>query len=181
MSPSTGSACMTSGQGVQERSNSLYLTFLLGEEVYGLRILSVQEIIGLMRITPVPRAPKYVRGVINLRGKVIPVVDLRTRFSMESHEDTRQTCIIVVEVPDQDRLITVGVAVDRVSEVLNIPAEQVAPTPALAGAQTDFILGMGKVGNNVVTLLDASLVLTDADLSHVVNLHDHAVPADAVS
>jgi purine-binding chemotaxis protein CheW len=154
-------------RGITERSSTLYLTFLLGEEVYGLKILAVQEIIGLIHITPVPRMPDYVRGVINLRGKVIPVIDLRIKFGMPTKEDTRQSCIIVVEIPDDDRIVTMGISVDSVSEVMNIPADQVAPPPSVGGAQIDFILGMGKVGNNVVALLDAALVLSNGDLAGV--------------
>ncbi len=170
MTAETGTA--SARKETAERSSTLYLTFHLGEEVFGLRILAVQEIIGLIHITPVPRMPDYVRGVINLRGRVIPVIDLRIKFGMPPKEDTRQSCIIVVEIPDDGRIVTMGISVDSVSEVLNIPQEQVAPPPSVGGAQIDFIVGMGKVGNNVVALLDAGLVLARNELAGVRSLHD---------
>jgi len=138
-----------------------YLTFQLGIEVFGLEILKVQEINGLMNVTPVPRTPPFVRGVINLRGKVIPVVDLRLKFGMEEHPDTEHTCIIVVQVRRIDSQVTMGIIVDEVSEVLDIKAEQLEPAPSFgASVQTDFILGMGKVGQKVVMLLDVDRVLS---------------------
>ena len=133
-----------------------YLTFKLGPESYGLEILKVREIIGLMSITAVPRTPDYIRGVINLRGKVIPVVDLRTKFSMESKENTDETCIIVVDIGD----VEMGIIVDAVSEVLEIGSGDVEDVPTFGnGVNTDFILGMGKVGEKVIILLDISKVL----------------------
>ncbi len=141
-----------------------YLTFGLGDEEYGLEILKVQEIIGLMAITRVPRSPAFVRGVINLRGKVIPVVDLRLKFGMEQVDDTEKTCIIVVQVSQSDSDVTMGIIVDQVSEVLDVMASQIEPTPELGGdVSTDFILGMGKVGDKVVMLLDVNKVLTDGE------------------
>jgi purine-binding chemotaxis protein CheW len=133
-----------------------YLTFSLGGEEYGLEILKVQEIIGLMRVTPVPQTPSFIRGVINLRGKVIPVVDLRLKFGMEAADDTGHTCVIVVEV-DKNR---VGVIVDDVCEVLDIAARDIEPPPSMGRAmEQDFILGMGKVGERVKILLDIERVL----------------------
>ncbi|MCP4644648.1 MAG: purine-binding chemotaxis protein CheW [bacterium] len=143
-----------------------YLTFLLGDEVYGLEILKVQEIIGMMTVTKVPKTPDYVRGVINLRGKVIPVIDLRTKFQMETHEDTNRTCIIVVQVAGASQQITMGILVDEVSEVLDIIGDQMEPAPTFGeGIQTDFIFGMGKVGDKVVMLLDVDRVLSSGEMS----------------
>ncbi|MEM1012795.1 MAG: chemotaxis protein CheW [Planctomycetota bacterium] len=139
-----------------------YLTFALGNEGYGLEILMVREIIKYMDITHVPRTPEYVRGVINLRGQVISVVDLRAKFSMPSAEATDETCIIVVECGGKDGQpkVTTGVIVDRVSEVLSIADEQIEPAPPLgSGVRGDYILGMGKVGQQVKILLDIDRVL----------------------
>jgi purine-binding chemotaxis protein CheW len=145
-----------------------YLTFELGKEIYGLAILKVQEIIKLMAITCVPRTPDFVRGVINLRGRVIPVVDLRTKFGMEAFENTDRTCIIVVEITGADHGITMGVLVDAVSEVLEVAAEQIEPPPSFGmSVSTDFILGMGKVEEKVVMLLDVDKVLASEELSMV--------------
>lgn len=145
-----------------------YLTFDLGEEVYGIGILKVQEIIGLMNVTKVPRTPECVRGVINLRGKVIPVMDLRLKFGMESKEDTERTCIIVVQVAWENTEITMGILVDEVSEVVDIGSEQIEDTPSFGVAvNTDFILGMGKVDQKVIMLLDTDKVLSGAELKEV--------------
>ena len=138
-----------------------YLTFLLGEEEYGLEILRVREINGLMDITSVPRMPGYVRGVINLRGKVIPVVDMRLKFSMESIEDTKETCIIVVDLDS----MFMGIVVDHVSEVLDIAQSNIEDTPAFGvNVDTEFILGMGKIQERVVILLDIKKVLSAGEL-----------------
>jgi len=143
-----------------------YLTFALANEIYGLQILKVQEIIGMMTVTRVPRTPDFIRGVINLRGKVIPVVDLRRKFGLEDHKDTEKTCIIVVQIAQAQRQTTMGILVDEVSEVINITAEQIEPTPEFGAAvDTAFILGMGKVGQKVLTLLDIDRVLSTSEVS----------------
>jgi purine-binding chemotaxis protein CheW len=145
-----------------------YLTFALGEEEYGLEILKVREINGYMDITPVPQTPAYVRGVINLRGQVIPVIDLRAKFGMTTKEVTDETCIIVVEVQRNGQRNDTGIVVDRVQEVLFIAGEQIQDTPEFGSAvDTDFILGLGKVGKTVKILLDIDKVLSDADLSGI--------------
>ncbi len=148
----------------REERGGKFLTFFLAGEEYGLEILKVQEIIGMMDITPVPRTPEDIRGVINLRGKVIPIVDLRLKFSMESAERTSETCIIVVEA---NRLQT-GIVVDQVSEVLDIMAEDVEDTPVFGSdVRTDYILGIGKSEGRVKLLLDIDRVLSDADIEQV--------------
>lgn len=137
-----------------------YLTFALGREEYALQILKVREIIGYMRITPVPRTPPYLQGVINLRGRVISVIDLRTRFGMEPVEVTRQTCIIVVETSKDGRTLNTGLIVDRVLEVLEISGDHVEEPPPLGPSiSMDFIAGLGKSNGSVKILLDIDRVL----------------------
>lgn len=148
-----------------------YLTFNLGEEEYGLQILRVREIIGLMEITPVPKTPAFVLGVINLRGKVIPVVDLRLKFDLPSREFDERTCIIVVEVQMQGTPISMGVVVDNVNEVADIKPQDMEPTPSFGvDLDTSFILGMAKMTDSVKTLLDVDQVMTDSELEKLSNL-----------
>ncbi len=138
-----------------------YLTFSLGGEEYGLEILKVKEIIGIMNITSVPQMPRYVKGVINLRGKVIPVVDLRLKFGMEALEYNERTCIIVVDIAAAGSKVIMGIVVDCVSEVLNIKGEEIEDAPTFGiKLNTDYILGMAKVKGNVKILLDIDKVLT---------------------
>ncbi len=138
-----------------------YMTFKLAEEVYGLEILKVREIIGLMDITRVPRSADFIRGVINLRGKVIPVADLRLKFGMEACQATEQTVIIVVQCAVGGRTLTMGILVDQVLEVLSIDAASIEPPPQLSEGYVDskFILGVGKAGDRVIFLLDIGDVL----------------------
>jgi purine-binding chemotaxis protein CheW len=133
-----------------------YLTFKLAGEEYGLEILKVREIIKIMEITAVPQMPEFVKGVVNLRGKVIPVIDLRLRFGLKEAEYNDETCIIVVNVGSE-----MGVVVDTVQEVLDISEQQIEPPPAVGqDVNTEFILGMGKVGDRVKILLDIDRALT---------------------
>lgn len=142
-----------------------YLTFRLGDEEYGLEILKVQEIIQLQSITRIPRTPNCVRGVINLRGKVIPVVDLRAKFGLGAAEDTERTCIIVVQIHSGESLLVIGILIDEVREVLDIRAESIEEAPDFGSSvDTEFILGMGKVNGAVKILLDIDKVLTSDDL-----------------
>ena len=142
-----------------------YLTFTLGAEEYGLQILKVREIIGYMDITAVPRAPHDVRGVINLRGQVVPIVDMRARFGMEAAEVTDQTCIIVVEVKAGKQRFHTGIIVDHVCEVLDVDGKDIEPTPQFdSSVDTSFILGMGKIGSAVKILLDIDKVLHTQEL-----------------
>ncbi len=141
-----------------------YLTFSLAGEEYGIGILKVKEIIGMMPITTIPRTPSYVKGVINLRGKVIPVVDLRLKFGMEEIGYTERTCIIVVEIRGQKSSVLVGTVVDSVSEVLSIKGADIEETPAFgARLDTDYILGMAKMNGGVKILLDIDKVLGTED------------------
>jgi purine-binding chemotaxis protein CheW len=146
-----------------------YLTFALADEEYGIGILKVKEIIGMMAITPVPQTPSYVKGVINLRGKVIPVVDLRSKFDMESIDYTDRTCIIVVEIEGKEERIQIGIVVDTVSEVINVREDDVEDTPTFGTrVSTEFILGMAKIEGSVKILLDIDAVLSAKELSQIV-------------
>jgi purine-binding chemotaxis protein CheW len=138
-----------------------YLTFTLNEEEYGIGILKVKEIIGMMEITTVPRTPAFIKGVINLRGKVIPIIDLRLKFEMGEIPYTDRTCIIVVEIDSEKGTILIGIVVDAVSEVLNIQEGDIEETPAF-GTQlnTDYILGMAKTEGGVKILLNIDKVLS---------------------
>ena len=143
-----------------------YLTFALAHEEYGLEIFKVRESIGYMDITAVPQTPSHVKGVINLRGQVIPVVDLRAKFGMDTMEITEETCIIVVEITQGDRNFQTGIVVDHVQEVLDIQGEDIEPAPQFgSNVDTDFILGMGKIGDTVKILLDIDKVLAGDELS----------------
>ncbi|MBI2400663.1 MAG: chemotaxis protein CheW [Deltaproteobacteria bacterium] len=133
------------------------VTFRLGNEEFSLDILRVQEIIRHMELTRVPRTPDFVDGVINLRGRVIPVLDLRKRFGLPSDAKTNETRIIVVDVDNK----TVGLKVDAVSEVLRLPADTVEPAPAIVtGAESDYIKGVGKLEGRLLILLDVEKILT---------------------
>jgi len=135
---------------------------VLNGEEYGIEILKVREIIGIMDITPVPQTPPFLKGVINLRGKVIPVMDLRLKFNMPEAEHTNETCIIVVEIGNR----LMGIIVDTVSEVLDISADNIEPVPSLGtNIRTDFILGMGKTKGKVKILLNVDRVLSIEELS----------------
>ena len=147
-----------------------YLTFSIENEEYGIGILKVKEIIGMMAITSVPRTPDFVKGVINLRGKVIPVVDLRLKFSMESIPYTERTCIIVVEIEGEAATVLIGIVVDSVSEVLNIKEDEIEDTPAFGTSlNTEYILGMAKMEGGVKILLDIDKVLNADEVSMLEN------------
>jgi purine-binding chemotaxis protein CheW len=155
------------GAGTVDREGK-YLTFALAEEEYGIGILKVKEIIGMMPVTHVPQTPAFVKGVINLRGKVIPVVDLRLRFSLQAAAYTERTCIIVVEVAGSSNHVMMGIVVDAVSEVLNIRAADIENTPAFGvKLDTDFILGMAKAAGGIKILLDIDRVLNSEDLVNI--------------
>ncbi len=150
-----------------EEKEGKYLTFSLAEEEYGIGILKIKEIIGMMAITTVPQTPKFVKGVINLRGKVIPVIDLRLRFGMEPMDYTERTCIIVVEIDGTaERTVQIGIVVDAVSEVLNITGKDIEDTPTFGTKlDTTYILGMAKMEGGVKILLDIDRVLNGNEMS----------------
>ena len=143
-----------------------YLTFSLAGEEYGIGILKVKEIIGLMPITPVPKTPEHIRGVINLRGKVIPVMDLRLKFNMKAMAETERTCIIVTEINSDGKKISMGLVVDSVSEVLNVKFGEIENTPNFgSNLDTAYILGMAKIGPCVKILLDIDKVMGGDDMN----------------
>ena len=160
---------MVAGEGKKEimTLEGKYLTFILGEEIYGIEILKVREIIGLMDITNVPQTPEYMKGVINLRGKVIPVIDLRMKFAMQEEAHTQETCVIVVEVNST----SIGLIVDSVSEVSDIGSGEIENAPKFGqGIDTSFIMGLGKVKDKIIIMLDIDEVLSSDELEMVEEL-----------
>lgn len=142
-----------------------YLTFSLAGEEYGIGILKIREIIGMMPITSVPQSPDFVKGVLNLRGKVIPVIDLRLRFGLPATDYSERTCIIVVEIDIQQAALLIGIVVDAVSEVLNISGGDIENAPVFGTRlNTDFILGMAKISGGIKILLDIDRVLTENEI-----------------
>jgi purine-binding chemotaxis protein CheW len=160
--PATLSVESQQKNGLPKQLAGKYMTFKLASEEYGLAILRVREIIGLMEITRVPKTKDFIRGVINLRGKVIPVVDLRLIFGMNRTENTDQTVIIVVQWTCGSTATTMGILVDEVLEVMSIEPEQIEPPPDLRSinGDNDFILGIGKADKRVICLLDIERVLS---------------------
>ncbi|MBD5608145.1 MAG: chemotaxis protein CheW [Desulfovibrio sp.] len=152
---------MDSSQKKQDDELLQLVTFSIGEEEFGVNILKVQEINRTMEITKVPRAPAFVEGVINLRGKVIPIIDLRSRFGLSSKPEDKDTRIIVIEINS----IIVGFVVDAVSEVLRIPASTVEPPPpVVAGVESDYISGVGKLKERLLIMLDLDKLLSTEDI-----------------
>ena len=165
MAQGAGVAVETQAVELSGNKEGKYLTFVLANEQFGLEILKVREIFGYLEITSIPQTPHYVKGVINLRGQVIPVVDLRMKFGMEEAEVTEQTCIIVVDIFQNGKLSQTGIIVDHVSEVLDIAGEDIESAPEFGSSvNTDFILGMGKVGETVKILLNIDKVLDGENL-----------------
>lgn len=145
-----------------------YLTFNLGVEEYGIEILKVIEIIGLMKITAIPQTPDYVRGIINLRGTIHPVIDLRAKFGMKSIDDTQETCIIVLEINREDQSEQIGVVVDNVREVQDISESLIKDSPSLGhNVDTKFIKGMANIGDKVVILLNVEKIFTEKILEEL--------------
>ncbi len=164
------------GKSVQEEEEDTqkdkYLTFHLGREVYAIEIRYVTEIIGILKITPIPEMPDHVKGVVNLRGKIIPVMDVRTRFHLDPRAYDERTCVIVVHLQETD----VGLVVDTVSEVADLPEANIEPAGGLAQGQgTAFIKGIGKVGDDIRIILDVDKLLFEKDLLSV----NHAVASIA--
>jgi purine-binding chemotaxis protein CheW len=141
-----------------------YLTFFLANEEYGVEILKVQEIIGRMPITPVPLTSKYILGVINLRGKIHPIMDLKIKFGMDQTQITDETCIIVIKTAS----LMMGILVDKVSEVMNVASGDIEDTPSFgADVNPEYLLGVGKTGGRVRLLLDIEKVITSSDIIHM--------------
>lgn len=147
-----------------------FLTFILGAETYGLDMLHVTEIIGVQKVTCVPDMPDFVIGVINLRGNVIPVMDIRLRFKMETRDYDDRTCIIVVNVEET----TVGMIVDTVSEVLDIPKEQIELPPSVGREGNKFMKGLGKIKDEVIILLDVDKLLHEQELEVIASATESA-------
>jgi purine-binding chemotaxis protein CheW len=145
-----------------------YLTFQLAQEEFGIRVLKVREIMGLQEITAVPQTPGHVKGVINLRGKVVPVIDLRLKFGMQAAEYTQRTCIIVTQVQGESTSVMMGIVVDGVSEVLNLSGTEIEDTPDFGDSSgTQYLLGMAKVKGKVKILLDIDRVLSTLELHNL--------------
>jgi len=161
-------AAMNKGERASVEREGKYLTFTLADEEYGIGILRVREIIGMLPITSVPQTPAFVKGVINLRGKVIPVVDLRLKFGMQEMEYSERTSIIVVEVKGPNSYIQIGIVVDAVSEVVNIKGDDIEDTPTFGTKlDTEYILGMAKMGGGVKILLDIDRVLRGSEMAQL--------------
>lgn len=160
----TTAAAALAAPRIDQRAGK-YLTFLLGNEEFAIQVLRVREIMGIQEITAVPQTPDYVKGVINLRGKVIPVVDLRLKFGLPELEYTPRTSIIVVQIQSEAGLLMVGVIVDAVSEVLTLQSADIEDTPDFGnGVATPHLLGMAKIKGKVKILLDINMVLSTQDL-----------------
>lgn len=144
----------------EDTQKGRYLIFSLGSEDYGIEIRYVLEIIGLQTITQVPELPRYIKGIINLRGKIIPVMDIRLRFKKKAKEYNDRTCVIVVDIQG----LSIGLIVDRVSEVLTIPEQDTVEPPQVNGFENRYINKIGKVNNNIKLLLDCKKLLTDEEL-----------------
>lgn len=156
---------MAKVKGFREVRAGKYLTFRLSAEEFGVEIVKVQEIVGVINVTRVPQTPAYVRGVINLRGRVIPVVDLRVKFGMERIDDTDRTCIVVVQITRDFHEVTMAVIVDEVSEVLDVKEDEIdAPPEFGSNVDTGFIIGMGKVNDKVLMLLDIDMILSSREI-----------------
>ncbi len=154
------------GQAIVSHDQQQYLTFMLGGEMFAIGILAIKEIIEYGNLTVVPMMPDFIRGVINLRGAVVPVIDLSARFGRKPSEITRRTCIVIIEIASDDGTQDVGVVVDAVNEVLEIPPDQIEPPPAFgARIRTDFIQGMGKIGERFVIILKVNSVLSIDDIA----------------
>ncbi len=152
-----------------ETTEGKFLTFALCNEEYGVEILRVREIIGVMDITTVPQTPGYIKGVINLRGKVIPVIDLRLKFIMQEEKYTQETCVIVVEVNSTQ----IGIIVDSVSEVVDISSREIEEAPPFGqGIDTSFMMGMGKVKEKIIILLNIEMVLSSEELEQIKQIEE---------
>jgi purine-binding chemotaxis protein CheW len=156
-----------------------YLTFVLSGEVFAIGILAIKEIIEYAHLTAVPMTPQYVRGVINLRGAVVPVLDLSVRFGKEASPVTKRTCIVIIEVDVGGVRHDVGVVVDTVNAVLDIPASEIEPPPSFgAHIRTDFVQGMGKVSGKFVIVLDVNQVLAAEEMLGLSEAHESGAVAE---
>jgi purine-binding chemotaxis protein CheW len=161
---------------------STYLTFGLGDETFALDVANVREVLDLSDITKVPRTPDFMRGVINLRGRVVPVVDMRTKFGLPAGEDTVDTCIIVAEVDLDGETTVIGALADSVREVFQISDDDIEPPPSI-GMQmsTDFIHGMGKQDDEFVIILDVNRIFTGDEFLHLTSESDEDETEEGVN
>lgn len=158
-------------QGTTDGKSQKYLTFSIGDEHYGIPIGTVKEIIGMMHITSVPKTPRFIKGVINLRGKIIPIMDLRLKFGLSEREYTERTCIIVVDIHGNTGSRNVGVIVDTVSEVLSISQDDIEKTPQNdIQNEGNFIDGMGKMKDKVIMLIEINKILNSEEFNTISNL-----------
>ncbi len=159
---------MAKKEDVFSQSGGKLLTFQLGKQEYGIQILEAREVVGLMQIDPVPQTPEFMKGVINLRGGVVPVVDLRLKFGMSEAEKTVNTCVIIVEVSVDGESAVLGALADSVQEVLDLEADQIEPAPKIGTRlKTDFIKGMGKRDDQFIMILDINKVFSSDELAIV--------------
>jgi purine-binding chemotaxis protein CheW len=150
----------------EDTQKGKFLTFILGNETYGIEIKHVTEIIGIQPVTEVPELPEYIKGIINLRGKIIPVMDVRLRFKKAFREYNDRTCVIVVDIKD----ISIGLIVDSVAEVLSIPEDQIVVPPDISKGGNKYIKGIGKTGNEVKLLLDCNKLLNEEEENLISNI-----------
>jgi purine-binding chemotaxis protein CheW len=148
---------------IEDTQKGKFLTFILGNENYGLEIKYVTEIIGIQEITGIPEVPEYIKGIINLRGKIIPVMDVRLRFKKPIKEYNDRTCVIVIDISG----ILMGMIVDSVSEVLSIPDNEIVQPPDVRNGGNRYIKGIGKVGNEVKLILDCHKLLNDEEIDNI--------------
>ena len=151
---------------IEDTQKGKFLTFCMGNDFYGIEIKYVTEIIGMQPITEIPEMPEYIKGIINLRGKIIPVMDVRLRFRKPFREYNDRTCIVVIDINE----VSVGLIVDSVSEVMSIPDEEIVAPPSMAKEGNKYIKGIGKVGTDVKLLLDSDKLLNDTDLESLSDL-----------
>ena len=178
--PRTGNAVAVRETGQEADEQQQYLTFMLGDEMFAIGILSIREIIEYGFVTDVPMTPPFIRGVLNLRGAVVPVVDLARRFGRPAQENTKRTCIVIVEIESANGSQQMGVVVDAVSEVLEIPASEIEPPPEFgARIRNDFIKNMGKIDGKFVVILDLNRVLSVEEVAIVTNVAHAAAGAAA--
>jgi len=167
---------------LSQQEEGQYLTFLIGGEMFAISILGIKEIIEYGNLTTVPMMPDFIRGVINLRGAVVPVVDLSSRFGRTASEVTRRSCIVIIEVEGDEEKQDVGVVVDSVSEVLGIPAAEIEPAPSFgARIRSDFINGMGKVDGKFVIILNADRVLSVDEMAMLSGTNGMDASAEGLS
>ena len=162
--PNSGSVAVPGGYDEQEAQKGMYMTFKSGNEYYGIKIQYVNEIVGFQDITPVPETESYIMGLINLRGKIIPVIDVQKRFGQEPSEYNDRTCIVVINVQST----VVGLIIENIAEVVEIQEENILPPPSIGRSdrvQNKYVYGIGKVGDSVKLLLDPDKLLNDEDLS----------------